>query len=175
MIRPQRSNATETYRAFADLYDAYAGYFSDDLEFYRNICKPDDHVLEIGCGTGRILEFLLQRNCHLAGVDISEEMLEKARQKLSIYIENKSLRLINQNFTYLPLPQRNYNKVLITFYTFNYILKKPVDFLTHTYDSLTTNAEIYIDLLYPRALKNKSIDNRWTEKNLVIGSQPIII
>ncbi len=45
--------------------------------------KPGDHVLEIGCGTGRNLKFLSEaagRNGHVYGVDLSHGMLEKARE-----------------------------------------------------------------------------------------------
>jgi ubiquinone/menaquinone biosynthesis C-methylase UbiE len=44
--------------------------------------KPGDHVLEIGCGTGRNLEFLQEavgRSGHVYGVDLSHGMLSKAR------------------------------------------------------------------------------------------------
>lgn len=44
--------------------------------------KHGDHVLEIGCGTGRNLQFLSEaagRTGHVYGVDLSEGMLEKAR------------------------------------------------------------------------------------------------
>ena len=45
--------------------------------------KPGDSVLEIGCGTGRNLPFLLEAvgpDGHIFGVDLSEGMLSKARQ-----------------------------------------------------------------------------------------------
>ena len=167
-------SAKKTYRIFADFYDAYAGGFSDDLEFYRNICQPDDTLLEIGCGTGRILQILLQKNCQITGIDISEEMLETARKKLHTFIKNKSLRVLNHDFADYPL-HGTYNKALLTFYTFNYILEKPVTFLTNIFDSLVNKSEIYLDLFYPHTLQRKDIDNQWIEKKLVIGSKPVVI
>jgi ubiquinone/menaquinone biosynthesis C-methylase UbiE len=44
--------------------------------------KPGDHVLEIGCGTGRNLPYLREAvgpQGHVYGVDISEGMLDRAR------------------------------------------------------------------------------------------------
>jgi demethylmenaquinone methyltransferase/2-methoxy-6-polyprenyl-1,4-benzoquinol methylase len=45
--------------------------------------RPGDHVLEIGCGTGRNLQFLSEAagpNGRVYGVDLSQGMLDKARE-----------------------------------------------------------------------------------------------
>ncbi|MEP6994342.1 MAG: class I SAM-dependent methyltransferase [Acidobacteriota bacterium] len=41
---------------------------------------PDWHVLEIGCGIGRLLRPLSERVAHAVGVDVSEEMIVRARE-----------------------------------------------------------------------------------------------
>jgi ubiquinone/menaquinone biosynthesis C-methylase UbiE len=41
------------------------------------------HCLEIGCGTGKNTSFLLERCDRVLAVDLSEGMLEKARQKIN--------------------------------------------------------------------------------------------
>ncbi|MBN2520560.1 MAG: hypothetical protein JXB17_08660, partial [Bacteroidales bacterium] len=57
----------ETYRNFARYYDIYVTGFTGDLEMYRKFCKPGENILEIGCGTGRILEFLLKEGHQITG------------------------------------------------------------------------------------------------------------
>jgi SAM-dependent methyltransferase len=55
-----------------------------DIEFYASLL-PDKRtrLLEIGCGTGRVLQELAQRDYqHLIGVDKIAQMLEFARAKL---------------------------------------------------------------------------------------------
>jgi len=42
-----------------------------------------DHVLELGCGVGRIGRELAERCAHWTGVDISENMIGHARQRLA--------------------------------------------------------------------------------------------
>ena len=42
-------------------------------------------VLDIACGTGRYLEILLKKGFQVGGIDISEEMLAFARQRLQEY------------------------------------------------------------------------------------------
>jgi 2-polyprenyl-3-methyl-5-hydroxy-6-metoxy-1,4-benzoquinol methylase len=42
---------------------------------------PESHVLEIGCGTGLFTEMFAETGCHIIGVDISGDLLEKARNR----------------------------------------------------------------------------------------------
>ncbi len=57
-------------------------YYYDYLENFISFVAPENkRVLEIGCGTGDLL-FKLNSSCSL-GVDISEKMIELARQKNS--------------------------------------------------------------------------------------------
>lgn len=84
-------------RAFnnqATIYDStYYGnhakkLYSSVVEKANNFnCK---RVLDVGCGTGTVLSMLYKNeNISLAGVDLSDEMLNIARQKLSETVELK--------------------------------------------------------------------------------------
>jgi len=44
---------------------------------------PEDRVLEVGVGVGRIAEHLIPRCGHFTGIDISENMIRFARERLS--------------------------------------------------------------------------------------------
>jgi len=44
--------------------------------------KPDDRILELGCGVGRIGRELAPHCAHWTGVDISEKMISHARERL---------------------------------------------------------------------------------------------
>jgi len=75
--------SNDSYKVFSLFYDSYIGdWFSDDFQFYRFFCKPEQKIMEIGCGTGRILAFFLKHNYQLTGVDISDEMINIANDKL---------------------------------------------------------------------------------------------
>jgi ubiquinone/menaquinone biosynthesis C-methylase UbiE len=43
--------------------------------------KKGERILDVGCGTGRIIGQLLKRTKHVEGTDVSEEMLDVAKKR----------------------------------------------------------------------------------------------
>ena len=167
-------NPADTYKIFADFYDLYTGKFEADLDFYKSNCNNTGKIIEIGCGTGRILEYLLSLGYELTGVDISQEMLDKAAVKLKKWTNNGKLRLINHDFTNSSLSD-TFDTALLTFYTFNYIVDKPVNFLQNIYDILPDKGLLLADLFYPNTMYDKSIDNKWVVKEYLIEGKQVKI
>ena len=66
----------------ADLYASLHTGNEGDEDFYRAVCVGADRVLELGCGSGRILAVLADQVSELHGVDSSEEALALARESL---------------------------------------------------------------------------------------------
>jgi SAM-dependent methyltransferase len=167
-------NSTDTYKIFSDFYDLYVGKFSDDLDFYKTYCNSSDKIIEVGCGTGRILEFFLKQDYQIVGVDVSQEMLDKANEKLLKWINSDNLKLLNHDFTFHRFND-SFDKVLLTFYTFNYIIDKPSEFLHNIYDSLNDNGVLLLDLFYPTTFYDKTIDNIWIQKDFTVNGTLIKI
>ena len=66
---------------FAPYYDLEFGAFADDLALYRGFAaRAGGPVLELGCGTGRVLLPLAVDGFAVTGVDRSAEMLARARE-----------------------------------------------------------------------------------------------
>jgi SAM-dependent methyltransferase len=63
-------------------YDKFATPPPGDVEFYRSQVMADTRVLELGCGTGRVLVPLAGSAGYIHGLDHSPSMLEVCRQKL---------------------------------------------------------------------------------------------
>lgn len=82
-MREDKSSPESVYQAFAAYYDAYVAGFEADFAVYLRLTKPGLKVLEIGCGTGRVLKPLLESGASVVGVDISHEMLALAHNKLA--------------------------------------------------------------------------------------------
>lgn len=53
----------------------------DELEFYLSYAEKGKKILEPLCGSGRFLVPFLERGFDISGMDLSEEMLEKLKQK----------------------------------------------------------------------------------------------
>jgi SAM-dependent methyltransferase len=73
------------YQVIAEYYDAIPLYANRaDIDFYVKCGKQAaGPILELGCGTGRILIPTAAAGCEIAGLDISEAMLNRCREKLA--------------------------------------------------------------------------------------------
>ena len=76
----------EAYNRWSEIYDSNQNK-TRDLEAFalRRILSgfKCSKILEIGCGTGKNTEWLINRCEMLVAVDFSEKMLQKAKEKLS--------------------------------------------------------------------------------------------
>lgn len=67
-----------------DLYDRMTGDYSADIPFYvEEANKADPPVLELACGSGRVLIPIAESGARIWGVDASQSMLDEAGRKIS--------------------------------------------------------------------------------------------
>ena len=65
-----------------ELYDSIPLYNNrNDLDFYIDLCRRAGEVLELGCGTGRVLIPAAQAGCVVTGIDQSKNMLARCGAK----------------------------------------------------------------------------------------------
>ena len=64
----------------AEYYDLSTSN-KEDIPFYLGFVDPHSRVLELGCGTGRVSTVLASHAAEVVGVDLSPQMLERARTK----------------------------------------------------------------------------------------------
>jgi SAM-dependent methyltransferase len=77
--------STPIYDAFARVYDLQHSAFADDLPLYLHFARmmpAGGRILELGCGTGRVMKQLLRAGHGVTGVDESAGMLAIAREHL---------------------------------------------------------------------------------------------
>jgi len=80
------ADSVNQYQDLASYYDhlmlgGYYDYAAQSAEL-AELLPPNAHVLEIGVGTGLLAEALVDRGFRVTGVDHTEEMLERARERL---------------------------------------------------------------------------------------------
>ena len=75
---------TDEYAGAAEFYDYVVPYSTrGDVEFYVDeALAANGPVLELGCGTGRVLIPIARAGVTIDGLDGSPKMLERCREKL---------------------------------------------------------------------------------------------
>lgn len=101
-----------------NLYDL-AIQFDYDLQFYREFACKADKVLDLACGTGRILLPLLQHGVDVVGIDKSAAMLKIAADKCSAY--GFEPQLFNADMREFSLPM-TFDLVIVPYHSMMYIL-----------------------------------------------------
>lgn len=113
---------TNSYDPFARFYDLFGQEAPNDVPFYLDRSRTAGRILEVGCGTGRILIELAKAlpNVSFVGVDSSEEMLKAAEHKKNeLNIHN--IELVHADVRDLNL-DRMFDLILVTYQTFQFIL-----------------------------------------------------
>jgi SAM-dependent methyltransferase len=79
------ADSEDPYAELPDLYDLEHAGFSDDIDLYLRLAEVvGDPILELGCGTGRLLAPLAAAGHRITGIDRSEPMLDRARATLQL-------------------------------------------------------------------------------------------
>ncbi|MEG3437281.1 methyltransferase domain-containing protein [Pannus brasiliensis CCIBt3594] len=108
------SRVREQYNQLATRYDRrWHRYISNTLSFLKIWARiaPTDSVLDVACGTGEFERLISRENPaqNMVGVDISEEMLKIARQKLQSYA---NVRFQCASASALPFPDASFDTVI---------------------------------------------------------------
>jgi len=71
------------YDLVADKFSSTRKFMWRDLEFVKDYAKPTDKILDFGCGNGRLAGYLAGNYREFIGVDISQNLIDAAKQKYS--------------------------------------------------------------------------------------------
>ncbi len=120
--RLTQNEVTSLFDRLAPRYNLLTSFFSLGLDgcwrnhMVKQYCREGSDILDLATGTGAVLEAVAKQNqtCKsLTGVDISSEMLEKARRKLAGLSIDVSL--ITATCEQLPLADQSMDRVIIAF------------------------------------------------------------
>lgn len=100
-------------------YDLYANQYDKKLDFLNSfegdILKKmfkdfrGKSVLDVGCGTGRLIRLLKDRGAVVTGADISEEMIKIAGKKFP------DIKIVNADIENLPFEDNSFDVVIAAF------------------------------------------------------------
>jgi SAM-dependent methyltransferase len=139
------------YDSFARFYDLFFGQKDDDLAMYRDFAlAADGDVLELGCGTGRLLVPLAQVGYHVTGLDVSRPMLDVAAGKIAQAGLQERVELVQGSLDDFDLQSR-FSLIIIPINTFMhcYDLEQQLACLRCVRRHLLPGGQLVIDVFHP--------------------------
>lgn len=135
----------------AELYDLVPDYIArPDTGFYIECAAAaTGRVLELACGTGRVLIPIAESGCDITGLDLSEHMLAQCRRKLELKVENirDRVELVQGNMTSFSL-DKVFDLTIIPFRAFLHLItvSDQLSCLTNINRHLAMNAKLIFDV-----------------------------
>jgi SAM-dependent methyltransferase len=152
-----------TYDPFARYYDADFRDFHDDLPFLRELARRSGGpILELMCGTGRVLLPLAEAGLTLTGVDISPAMLAIARANLERAGLAEQVTLLEGDVRDLPLPESAFAMAFVAVNSFMHLeqVRDQLAVLANARRALTRRGLLVLDLFNPDPVEIVREDNR---------------
>ena len=140
-------NTQQAYNSWAAQYDTNENKTRDlEARALRNLASfvSFNSVLEVGCGTGMNTEWFLQKAGSITAVDLSEEMLSKAKEK----IRSSNVAFLQADIN----GEWNFTESSFDLITFSLVLEH-IENLDHifkeVYKKLNEEGYVYIGELHP--------------------------
>ena len=113
---------TPDYVDFAEYYD-WDHAITLDIDFYLDLARHcGSPILELACGTGRLLVPLLKAGFEVYGIDISENMLSVCRRKVDERHLGNRAHLILANMAGFDLPHKDFALIFVALRSFMHLL-----------------------------------------------------
>jgi SAM-dependent methyltransferase len=162
-----------TFDAFARYYDADYRDYVDDINLILTLAAESGApVLELGCGTGRLLAPLVVQKHVVTGIDVSRALLEIARDKLAALQGGSQVELVQADMRSYDLVPKEYGFAFCTSNTFMHLTtpRDQLEALRNTHRHLQRGAALLIDLFNPDVVRLAQIDglqeyaDHWTDE-----------
>jgi SAM-dependent methyltransferase len=110
------------YVDFAEYYD-FDHDLTLDVNFYLDFARQcGSPILELACGTGRLLLPLAEAGFEIHGVDLSQNMLALCRQKVNAKHLNERVCLTLADMARFDLPRKDFTLVYVALRSFMHLL-----------------------------------------------------
>lgn len=160
------------FDAFARYYDADYRNYDDDIDLILTLAaESGDPVLELGCGTGRLLLPLAVQGHAVTGVDISPALLSIARSKLAGW-EGAPVELVQADMRHYELARRDYGLAFCMSNTLMHVTDPAgqMAVLRNAHRHLRAGGLLLLDLFNPDVVRLAEIDgmqelaDRWVDE-----------
>lgn len=152
-----------SYDTFARYYDAEISSYTDDVTLYREMAmRTGDPLLELMCGSGRLLLPLAESGLHITGVDVSQRMLDMARVKLDKARLLEYVTLLQGDVRNIELPNEHFALAFVALNSFMHLeqVKDQLVTLTNMRRTLKRDGLLILDMFNPNPCHLSNEDNR---------------
>lgn len=106
--------------------------------------KPDDTILEIGCGFGHSIPLICEklRGGRLTAIDRSAELVAAATSRNRQFVESGKARVLHQNLLHSTLPASSFNKIFL--FNINAFWMDPASELVEVRRVLTSDGRFFL-------------------------------
>lgn len=159
----------DPYIDIVQLYDLEHADFTDDIEFLLELADLNEgSILELGCGTGRVLFPLAKAGHRMVGIDISAAMLSVARSRMD---SGSTVSLIQGDMTRLEdIEGGPFGMVIASLNSVMHLTSQEQQrkMLTSAWSALAPGGRLVIDTLNPNIeqlthlLDTTHLEGSWT-------------
>lgn len=160
-----------------DLYDSIAPYYdtlhaslTEDVGLVLSLAAQGGPILELGCGTGRLLIPLARAGRKVTGIDRSPAMLQLAQERL--WEEPDEVRrrviLLCADMVDFSLGEPRFKLALVSYNTFLHLdATRAVAACRNIARHLAPDGQLYIDVVNPLLAEQTPNDNFLTHERLL--------
>ena len=152
----------EQFDRFARYYDGDYRNYDVDLDLILDLADGSDSpVLELGCGTGRVMRALLEAGRKVTGVDVSSQMLEVARRKLEVFPADGRYDLVQDDLATFVLQDDGFGLAVCTSNTLMHLTApaQQMALLRNAHRHLADGGRLLIDLFNPDVARLVAVNN----------------
>ena len=97
------------YNRIASHFSNTRKYIWQDLEYFKKFVDNGDKILDLGCGNGRLLKLLKDKDIDYIGIDSSKRLIEIARKSWTSHA--RSIKFIVADVLDLPFQNNSFDKI----------------------------------------------------------------
>lgn len=149
------------YQDIARFYDTIHAQLTEDIPFILELAQDKGSpILELGCGTGRLLRPLAANGFDVVGVDDSAEML-------ALVDPDDNIQVFQQDILNLDLPQKAFALALFSHNTAHHFNEEELDIvLGHVRAHLREGGWLLLDLANPYMMERIEDELQYRVENV---------
>lgn len=170
LVKKILDSTEKGYDLIADKFSQTRNRFWRELDFIGKFAKDESRVLDFGCGNGRLMEVLENKNVDYVGVDVSQKLIDLAKDnnREKDGFKRVNFLKIENDFKYLPFQNESFD-VIYSIAVFHHLpdSKKRLDIAKELYRLIKHNGYILITVwnLWTPKYKGNILKN-WMDKLL---------